>query len=161
MNSAERARLFFEDFAVGRVFQTAAVEVTAEEVRAFAARYDPQPFHLDEAAARASVFGGLVASGWMTAGLTMRLMVTGEFGFGSGAIGLGVETLQWPRPVRPGDRLSASVEVLAARDSKSQRRHGIVKLRTTTLNQHGEPVQVMVSNVMVPRRDDGASASGA
>lgn len=147
-----RPQLFFEDLAVGNVYRTGKVEVTAEEVRAFAARYDPQPFHLDEAAGRASVFGGLVASGWMTAGLTMRLMVTGEFGFGNGAVGLGVETLQWPRPVRPGDVLTAQVEVMAARASNSQPRHGIVKLRTTTINQAEETVQVMVSNVMVPRR---------
>lgn len=147
-----RPQLFFEDLAVGRVYRTASVDVTADEVKSFAARYDPQPMHLDPVAGEKSVFGGLVASGWMTAGLTMRLMVTGEFGFGSGAIGLGVETLQWPRPVRPGDTLSATVEVIAARESKSQLAHGVVKLRTTTLNQRGEPVQVMVSNVLVPRR---------
>lgn len=152
MNGGARPQLYFEDLAVGRVYATASVDVTAEEVIAFAHRYDPQPFHTDAAAAEKSVFRGLVASGWMTAALTMRLMVTGQFGFGSGAIGLGVETLQWPRPVRPGDTLGGSVEVLAARESKSQPEHGIVKLRTTTTNQHGETVQVLVSNVLVPRR---------
>lgn len=153
MSEAPRPQLFFEDLAVGAIYRTSSVAVTAEEIATFAARYDPQPFHLDAAAAKTSVFGGLVASGWMTAALTMRLMVTGDFGFGNGAIGLGIETLQWPRPVRPGDTLSASVEVLAARASASQPEHGVVKLRTTTLNQQGETVQVLVSNVLVPRRD--------
>lgn len=141
--------------AVGRSHRTASIEVTAEEITAFAGRYDPQPFHLDDAAGKQSVFGGLVASGWMTAGLTMRMIVMSEFGFGTGAIGLGVETLRWPRPVRPGDVLTANVEVIAARASKSQPAHGIVKLRTTTTNQRGEPVQVMLSNVLVRRRYAG------
>lgn len=149
---SEVTPLFFEDLNVGQVHRTASIEVTADEVRAFAMRYDPQPFHTDPEAARESVFGGLVASGWMTAALTMRLMVTGEFGFGAGAIGLGVEMLQWPRPVRPGDTLTATVEVMAARASESKPAHGVVKLRTTTLNQRGETVQVMVSNVLFPRR---------
>lgn len=152
MSLPSRPQLFFEDLAVGRSYRTDAVDVTAEEVRSFASRYDPQPFHVDDIAAKESVFGGLIASGWMTAALTMRLMVTGEFGFGAGAVGLGVDSLQWPRPVRPGDTLTATVEVLAARGSKSQPAHGIVKMRTTTANQRGETVQVMVSNVLVPRR---------
>jgi acyl dehydratase len=152
VSTSPTAHVYYEDLTIGRVYHTAAIEVTAEEITRFATRYDPQPFHLDEAAGRASLFGGLVASGWLTAALTMRLMVLGEFNFGSGVVGLGVETLQWPRPVRPGDVLTAKVEVIAARTSASKRRHGIAKLRTTTLNQHGEPVQVMVSNVLVQRR---------
>ena len=157
MKPGERPQLFFEDLAVGRTYETGSVAVTEDEVTSFAGRYDPQPFHTDAEAAKASVFGGLIASGWMTAALTMRLMVTGEFGFGSGAIGLGVESLQWPRPVRPGDTLTATVDVLAARTSRSQPAHGIVKMRTTTHNQQGETVQVMVSHVLVPRRGSGAA----
>lgn len=148
--------MYFEDLAVGRIYRTASVEVAEEEAIAFALRYDPQPFHTDETAARGSVFGGLVASGWLTASLTMRLMVTGEFGFGSGVVGLGVDTLQWPKPVRPGDTLTATVEVVAARGSASKPTHGVVKLRTVTMNQHAEPVQVMVSNVLVQRREAAA-----
>jgi acyl dehydratase len=150
--SADRPQLGFEDLTPGRVYETASVDVSGEEVTAFATRYDPQPFHVDPVAARATIFGGQVASGWMTAALTMRLMVTGQFGFGEGAVGLGVETLQWPKPVRPGDTLRATVEVLSARGSSSKPTHGIVKIRTTTLNQRDETVQLMVSNVLLPRR---------
>src|SRR4051812_9122651 len=103
--------MYYEDLAIGRVYRSAAIEVTAEEITTFAARYDPQPFHLDAAAAKESVFGGLVASGWLTASLTMRLMVKSDFTFGSGVVGLGVESLRWPQPVRPGERLIATVEV--------------------------------------------------
>jgi acyl dehydratase len=127
--------------------------VTAEEIVAFASRYDPQPFHLDTAAGAQSVFGGLVASGWLTAALTMRLMVKSEFKFGCGVIGLGVDSLRWPQPVRPQDSLRAVVEVTAMRLSASKPTHGVVKIRTTTTNQRDEPVQIMVSNVLVQRRE--------
>ena len=152
MNTAGAAQMFYEDLALGRVFRTGSVDVTAAEIASFAARYDPQPFHLDPEAAAQSVFGGLVASGWMTAALTMRLMVQSEFKFGSGVIGLGVDTLQWPKPVRPGDTLTASVEVIAMRASESKPGLGVVKIRTSTSNQRGEVVQVMVSNTLVRRR---------
>lgn len=144
--------VYFEDLAVGKTYRNGTVPVTAEEVREFALRYDPQPFHTDENAARASVFGGLVASGWLTAALTMRLMVGSEFSFGSGVIGLGVDSLQWPRPVRPGDVLAVAVEVVAMRASQSKPGFGVVKIRTTTLNQRNEVVQVMVSNTLVRRK---------
>ncbi len=121
-------------------------------MKAFAAEFDPQPFHLDEAAARASLFGGLVASGWHTAALTMRLLVNGEFQPVGGLIGLGVEEIRWPRPVRPGDVLRVESEVLDVRTSKSQPDRGVVKVRNTTFNQDGEPVMVQVANLIVPRR---------
>ncbi len=146
------SRMHYEDLAVGRTFRTASVDVTAEEVASFAARYDPQPFHLDEAAARSSVFGGIVASGWLTASLTMRLMVKSDFDFGSGVVGLGVDSLRWPRPVRPGDRLTATIEIMAMRVSESKPGFGVVKIKTTTTNQRDEVVQVQVSNILVPRR---------
>src|SRR5690606_20045006 len=112
----------------------------------------PQVFHLDPDAARASVFGGMVASGWLTAALTMRLMVTSELRFSTGVVGLGVDTLQWPRPVRPGDRLTAAIEVVSLRASRSKPDFGVAKIRTVTTNQHGETVQTMTSNILVRRR---------
>ena len=146
------ASLYYEDLAIGRRFSTATVEVTAAEMIEFASRYDPQPFHLDEVAGRASVFGGLVASGWMTGLLTMRLMLNGEMKLAGGMIGLGVEALQWPRAVRPGDRLTAVTEVMEMRLSTSKPDYGVVKFRTTTTNQAGETVQVFHVNQLVLRR---------
>lgn len=152
-------QMFYEDLAIGRTYRSEPIDVTLEEITTFATRYDPQPFHLDPEAGRASVFGGLVASGWLTASLTMRLMVKSEFRFGSGVIGLGVDSLRWPEPVRPGDTLTATVEVAAMRASASQPEHGVVKIRTTTTNQRAEVVQVMISNVLVRRRAGGTPAS--
>ena len=150
--SADTNSMFYEELVIGRAYRSGSIEVTAEEITTFAARYDPQPFHLDPVAAAQSVFGGLVASGWLTASLTMRLMVLSEFKFGRGVVGLGIETLRWPQPVRPGDVLTATVEIAAMRTSESKPDYGVVKIRTTTTNQRGETVQVMVSNVLVPRR---------
>ena len=154
MPESPTAAVFYDDLAVGRVFSSGFVDVTEEESVTFARRYDPQPFHVDPVAAEKSVFGGLVASGWLTAALTMRLMVTSEFSFRRGVIGMGVESLRWPTPVRPGDRLTATVEILALRPSKSKPQFGIAQVRTTTRNQRGETVQIVVSNVLVPRRTE-------
>ncbi len=145
------APLYFEDLAVGQTFGTETVTVLPEQVKAFAAEFDPQPFHLDEAAARASLFGGLVASGWHTAALTMRLLVGGELRVVGGLIGLGVEELRWPRPVRPGDVLRVESEVLGLRPSGSKPDRGIVRVRNTTLNGEGQPVMVQVVTMIVPR----------
>lgn len=152
--------LHYEDLAVGRTFRNGPIAVTREEIIGFASRYDPQPFHLDAAAGEKSLFGGLVASGWLTAALTMRLMVQSEFRFGTGVVGLGVDSLRWPRPVRPGDQLTITVEVTATRTSESKPGFGVVKIRTTTTNQADEVVQVMVSNVLVRRRASGQPAPG-
>ena len=146
------APLYFEDLAVGQTFGTGTVTVKPEEVKAFAAEFDPQPFHLDEGAARESPFGGLVASGWHTAALTMRLLVGGELRVVGGLIGMGVEELRWPRPVRPGDVLRVESEVLGLRPSQSQPDRGIVRVRNTTLNQKGQPVMVQVVTMIVPKR---------
>jgi acyl dehydratase len=143
---------YFEDLAVGQTFRTETVTVEAGMIKAFAAEFDPQPFHLDEEAARASLFGGLVASGWHTAALTMRLLVDGEFKLVGGLIGLGAEDLRWPRPVHPGDVLRVESEVLELRPSKSQPDRGLARLRNTTLNQDGEPVMLSAVTVIVPRR---------
>jgi acyl dehydratase len=143
---------YLEDYAVGQRFGSGRITIDIAAMKAFAAEFDPQPFHLDEAAARASMFGGLAASGWYTASASMRLLVEGELKPSGGIIGLGFEELRWPRPVRAGDELRVESEVLEVRPSRSQPTHGIVKARTTTLNQRDEPVQVLVANLWVPRR---------
>ncbi|HXC14140.1 MAG TPA: MaoC family dehydratase [Stellaceae bacterium] len=151
------AKLFFEDFAAGQVFGSGRMPVEADRIKSFAAEFDPQPFHLDDAAARETIFRGLAASGWHTAAMTMRLLVESEFEPAGGIIGGGFDELRWPRPVRPGDELRVESEVLETRPSKSRPAHGLVKVRTTTLNQHNEPVQVFVANLLVPRRSPAAA----
>jgi acyl dehydratase len=149
--SGHAARLYFEDVRAGRRFTTASHTITAEEIRAFAAQFDPQPFHLDADAARASLFGELVASGWHTAALTMRLMLDSGPHFAAGTIGLGAD-LSWRRPVRPGDTLHAEVEVLETVESQSRRDRGRIVMRVETCNQSGEVVQSQIARVLVPRR---------
>lgn len=143
---------YLEDYAVGEVFGSGRLKVDIDAVKAFAAAFDPQPFHLDEAAATASLFGGLAASGWHTAALTMRLLVEGDLRPAGGIVGAGFEELRWPRPVRPGDELHVVSEVLEARPSRSHAGRGMLKVRSTTYNQHDESVQVAVGNLVVPRR---------
>jgi len=128
------------------------VRVDAAAIKAFAAQFDPQPFHLDEDAARGSFFGGLAASGWHTAALTMRLLVGSGFRPAGGIIGSRADEMKWPRPVRPGDELHVEAEVLEARASSSRPGQGFVKCRTTTLNQNGEPVQILIMNLLVKAR---------
>jgi acyl dehydratase len=143
---------YLDDFAPGQTFESGSISVNADEIKAFAAQFDPQPFHLDEVAAANTFFGGLVASGWHTAALTMRLIVDSNLKIAGGSIGAGAEELRWPRPVRPGDILHAQSEVLEVRPSKSRPDQGLVKMRTQTLNQNGEPVMIFVANMLVPRR---------
>jgi acyl dehydratase len=143
--------LYFDDLAVGRKFVSGEVAVTLEGCKSFAAQFDPQPFHLDESAARHSVFGGLAASGWYTAALTMRLIVEGELRIAGGIVGLGGD-MKWPKPTYPGDTLHVECEVLDSRVSESKPERGVVTLRNRTLNQHGEAVQVAVVKLLVPRR---------
>jgi acyl dehydratase len=148
---------FFEDFAVGQVFKPSGrVRVEKDEIVAFARKFDPQPFHLNEQAARHSIFGRLVASGWHTAAMTMSLVARNEFGPAGGTIGLGFDGLRWPIPVYPGDELRIESEVLEMRPSKSRPDRGLMKMRTQTLNQNGEVVQELIANAMVPRRPSGA-----
>lgn len=146
---------FLEDFAAGQKFRSGRLRVDAERLKRFAAEFDPQPFHMDEDAARRSLFGGLAASGWHTAALTMRLLVESELRPAGGIIGAGFDEFRWPRPVRPGDELHLEIEVLEVRPSKSRPEQGLVKIRTTTLNQEDQPVQVSVGNLVVPRRRSG------
>ncbi|WP_437376713.1 MaoC family dehydratase [Inquilinus limosus] len=145
-------RLHLEDLEVGQRFGSGTVTVTAEAIKAFAREFDPQPFHLDEEAARTTFFGGLAASGWHTAALTMKLLVGSPYQPAGGLIGGGTDEMRWPRPVRPGDVLRVESEILEIRPSQSRPDRGLVKTRITTLNQAGEPVQVMVANMVVPRR---------
>jgi acyl dehydratase len=145
--------LYLEDFAVGQRYGTRRLRVDAEAIKAFAIAFDPQPFHLDEDAARASFFQGLCASGWHTAALTMRLLVDGDLKPAGGIIGVWAEEMKWPRAVRPGDELEVEAEVLAVRPSQSRPGRGFVKVRTTTLNQYREAVQVLVINLMVQTRE--------
>lgn len=144
--------LYLEDLLPGRVFETGTIAVDADAILRFAAEFDPQPFHLDPNAARETFFQGLAASGWHTAALTMRLLVDGPMRLAGGIIGGGVDELRWPRPVRPGDTLRARSEVLEGRPSRSKPDQGLVKMRTTTLNQYDEPVQIFVANLVVRRR---------
>ena len=143
---------YLEDYAVGQKFGSGRLTVEKDQIKSFAAQFDPQPFHLDEAAARDSIFQGLAASGWHTAAMSMRLLVEGELKPAGGIIGLGFQEFRWPRPVRPGDELRVESEVLEVRPSKSRPDQGLINVRTTTLNQRGEAVQVTVGTLIVPRR---------
>jgi acyl dehydratase/glyoxylase-like metal-dependent hydrolase (beta-lactamase superfamily II) len=143
---------YLEDFAVGQTFGSGRLRLDEERALAFAAEFDPQPFHLDEAVARRSIFGGLTASGWHTTAVTMRLLIEGDLQPAGGFVGVGLNECHWPRPVRPGDELRVACEVLEVRPSKSRPKQGLVKIRTTTLNQDDEAVLVHVLNLVVLRR---------
>jgi len=143
--------LYLEDLHVGQRFESATHVVTADEIKAFAAEFDPQPFHLDEAAAAKSIFTGLAASGWHTAALTMRLLVNSSAPMSGGVVGAGVE-ITWPRPTRPGDALQVFSEVIEVTPSRSKPDRGIVVLRSETRNQRGETVQILTSKLIVPRK---------
>ncbi len=145
-------RMYLEDFAAGQIFRSPSHTVTEAEILAYAERYDPQPFHLDHEAAKQTLFGGLAASGWHTAGMTMRLIVDSEFRPAWGVIGGRMESVEWPRPVRPGDVLRVETEVLEVKPSRSKPEQGMLRVRCTTINQQGQPVQVIVPNIIVPRR---------
>ena len=148
---------YLEDFAPGQTFRSGARRIDRDEIKSFAGTFDPQPFHLDEETARDTMFRGLAASGWHTAALTMRLLVESDFDPAGGIIGAGVEELRWPRPVRPGDELRTESELIEVRASKSRPDQGFLKLRTTTLNQDDEAVQIFVANILVPRRPAAAA----
>jgi acyl dehydratase len=142
---------YLEDLSVGFRFTTGTLTVTEAEIKEFAGRYDPQPFHLDDAVAAKTLFGGLAASGWHTAALTMRLLVEGGAPLAWGIIGGGGE-IAWPRPTRPGDVLHVEGEVMEVIPSKSKPDRGMVLMRSRTLNQNGEEVQVSTMKLVVPRR---------
>ena len=149
---------FLEDFAVGQVYKTGRVRVEKDEIFAFARQFDPQPFHVDEDAARRSPFQGLAASGWHTAAAAMRLLITSGMHFANGIVGLGGE-IAWPRPTRPGDVLRMESEIVEIAPSRSKPQ-GIVTVRSTMRNQQGEAVYVLTAKLLVPRRpEDGKDAA--
>jgi acyl dehydratase len=143
--------LYLEDLAVGQSFTSGSQTVTVEAIKAFARQFDPQPFHLDEAAAAQSFFGGLAASGWHTAAITMKLLVESGMRLAGGLIGAGGE-LTWPKATRPGDVLTVISEVVAITPSRSRPERGFVTVKCETRNQRGEAVQVMTSRMLVWRR---------
>ncbi|MCF4125813.1 MaoC family dehydratase [Methylobacterium sp. SyP6R] len=147
--------LYLEDLAPGQVYGSGAATVTEADIVRFATEFDPQPFHLDAGQAASTFFGGLAASGWHTAALTMQLLVGSELRLAGGIIGAGMDELRWPKPLRPGDTIRLTSEVIELRPSRSRPSQGLAKVRTTTLNQHGEPVQVLVANLLVVRRPEG------
>lgn len=150
-------RLFLDDLHVGQRFTSTSLVVDADQIKRFAAEFDPQPFHLDEDAAANSLFAGLAASGWHTAALTMRLLVTGGVPIAGGIVGAGGE-IAWPRPTRPGDELQVVSEVTEITPSRTKPDRGIVVLRNETRNQRGEVVLVLTAKLVVPRKPQ-ASAS--
>jgi acyl dehydratase len=145
--------LYFEDLHPGMKFPSnRSYKVTAEEIKAFAEMYDPQPFHLDEAAGESSFFKGLAASGWLTAAIVMRLRVE-SIHVAGGMIGAGVEEIRWMQPVRPGDSLHTEAEILEVRRSSSRPAFGVVRSRTLTYNQRDEVVMRSVVNFLAPLRE--------
>ena len=142
---------YFDDLKAGDRFRSEPLEVTEKQVIEFAHKFDPQMFHLNKKTAERTLFKGLIASGWHTAAITMRLFVQ-TLNFADGAIGLGVDELRWPNAVRPGDTLIVETEIVDLRPSGSRPTHGIIRLRNVTTNQRGEIVQTMLASAMVPRR---------
>jgi acyl dehydratase len=143
--------LYLDDLRVGQRFSTGTHPLDESQVIAFASQFDPQPFHLDAAAARNTVFEGLAASGWHTAAITMRLMVDGGLPIAGGLVGRAGE-ISWPKPTRPDDVLQVESEVLEITPSRSRPDRGMVKVRSETRNQRGEVVQILVARLVVPRR---------
>jgi acyl dehydratase len=142
----------FEDFAPGQVFEAGSVTLSEDEIIAFGRQYDPQAFHVDPAAASTSIYGGLIASGWHTTALSMRLIVDAVFGQTASMGSPGVDEIRWPRPVRPGDTLSVSVTILEARASASKPDRGIIRFRVEARNQAVETVLSMTGAGFIARR---------
>ena len=143
--------LYLEDLTVGQRFTSGTYVMEAARIKEFAAEFDPQPFHLDEDAAQASVFKGLAASGWHTAAVAMRLLVESGMRFANGLLGLGGE-IAWPKPTRPGDILQVESEIAEITPSRSKPHQGIVTIRSTMLNQNGEAVYILTAKLLVLRR---------
>jgi len=144
-------RRYFEDLKRGDRFKSKTYRVSKKQIIAFAREFDPQPFHLDEKIARQTMFQELIASGWQTAAISMRLFVR-ALNFAEGLIGLGVDELRWPTSVKPNDILQVETEIAHLRKSRSKPRYGIVRICNVTTNQRGEIVQTMTSSTLVLRR---------
>lgn len=153
MKSEVTTGLYLDDLAIGQIFESESYVLDRRQLLEFSEAYDPQPFHMDDDAAQRTLFGGLAASGWQTAALTMRLMVAGGAPLAGGIIGAGAE-IAWLRPVRPGDTLKVFSEVTEIIPSRSKPDRGMVTLRSETRNQHGQVVQVLTSKLVVGRRTE-------
>jgi acyl dehydratase len=154
LNQADATRLLYlDDLHVGQRFVSGTHLIDEAQIRAFAQQFDPQPFHLDAEAAKGTLFQGLVASGWHTAAVTMRLLVEGGLPLAGGLVGAGGE-ITWPKPTRPGATLHVESEILELRPSRSRPDRGVATIRSETRNQPGEIVQVLVARLVVPRRLD-------
>jgi len=151
MNHENDDPLYLEDLRVGQRFTSSVYALSEEQIKAFAAEFDPQPFHLDNAAAQTSIFRGLAASGWHTAAITMRLLVTSKMRFAAGTIGLGGE-IEWPLPVRPGDSLHVESEITEISPSRTKPDRGVVTVHSVTFNQEGAEVQRLIAKLLVFRR---------
>ncbi|HEV7322641.1 MAG TPA: MaoC family dehydratase [Ensifer sp.] len=149
-------RLYLDDLDVGRRFKSGSYTIDEDEIKAFAAQFDPQPFHLDDAAAKESLFKGLAASGWHTAAITMRLNVETGLPFAGGLIGAGGE-ISWPAPTRPGDSLHVESEVVEVIPSRSKPDRGIAVVVSRTINQRDEVVQILKAKLVVARRVAGGA----
>jgi acyl dehydratase len=149
--SVETDRLFLDDLQVGQRFTSGPYLMEESRMKEFAAEFDPQPFHLDETAGQASVFKGLVASGWHTAAVAMRLLATGGLPIANGLIGFGGE-IGWPNPTRPGDVLHIDSEIVEIAPSGSKPQQGVVTVRSRMLNQNDEVVYLLTAKLLVFRR---------
>lgn len=151
---------YFDDLHVGKRFVSGSHTVDEAQIKAFARQFDPQPFHLDDALAKDTLFAGLAASGWHTAAITMRLLVDGGAPIAGGIVGAGGE-VNWPKPTRPGDTLHVEAEVVQAIPSRSRPDRGIVTMRCETRNQRGDVVQVLTAKLVVPRRASTSDAAAS
>jgi acyl dehydratase len=149
--------LYLEDLHTGQRFNSGSNSIDEAQIKAFARDFDPQPFHLDDAVAKRTIFGGLAASGWHTAAVTMRLLVDGGAPIAGGIVGAGGE-ISWPKPTRPGDVLRAESEVLEVTPSRSRPDRGMVTVRIETRNQRDEIVQILIAKLVVPRRPSTVDA---
>lgn len=151
--AGNKTPLYLEDLHVGQRFVSGSHQLDEHQIRQFARQFDPQPFHVDPEAAKGTFFGGLVASGWHTAAVSMRLLVE-SLPVAGGLIGAQAE-IAWPRPVRPGAVLHVESEILALRPSHSKPDRGVVTVRNETRDETGEVVQLFTATLVVPRRPAG------
>ena len=148
---SDKRVLYLDDLAVGDKFSSEGHEIDAQQIKAFATLFDPQPFHLDEEAAKGTLFGGLAASGWHTAAITMRLLATSGLPLADGIIGAGGD-ISWPKPTRPGDVLRVDSEVVDIMPSRSRPDRAMVLMRCETRNQHGDVLQSFSPKLVVTKR---------
>jgi acyl dehydratase len=154
-NKSALNEFFLEDLRVGQRFSSGSHTIDEAQIKAFAAQFDPQPFHLDGEAAKATLFGGLAASGWHTAAIMMKLLVASGLPLRGGIIGSGGE-INWPKPTWPGDTLTVVSEIEEITPSRSRPDRGMIRVRSETRNQHGETVQILIAKLVVPRRATAA-----